>query len=163
MDTQGPELPKFWSISPRDLKFVYLSLGIPLVGKSFTLSSVLFFVLTMSGLFRSRHSTVKFSQDHHSPYSSLLDPTASTQQQPGGRARAKTSPADHLSRPWLATAENRSSWTGERAPSRKLVKDMNGSGPPSFSIELSDTDAEKEKGIVRRQIARLKELYRREK
>jgi hypothetical protein len=48
-------------------------------------------------------------------------------------------------------------------PTRKLVKDMNGSGRPSFSLELSDTDAEKEKSIVRRQIAKLKELYRREK
>jgi hypothetical protein len=40
---------------------------------------------------------------------------------------------------------------------------MNGSGRPSFSLELSDSEAEKEKGLVRRQIARLKELYRRER
>jgi hypothetical protein len=37
---------------------------------------------------------------------------------------------------------------------------MNGSSRPSFSLELSDNDAEKDnKGIVRRQFARLKELY----
>jgi hypothetical protein len=40
---------------------------------------------------------------------------------------------------------------------------MNGSGRPSFSLELSDSDAEKDKGIVRRQLARIKELYRRGK
>ncbi|KAK3694814.1 hypothetical protein B0T22DRAFT_437864 [Podospora appendiculata] len=50
---------------------------------------------------------------------------------------------------------------GERPPTRKLVKDPNGSGRPSFSLELSDSDTEKDKGLVRRQIARLKELYRR--
>ncbi|KAK1758641.1 hypothetical protein QBC47DRAFT_358472 [Echria macrotheca] len=63
------------------------------------------------------------------------------------------------SRSWLAVAESRPS--GERPPPRKLVKDQNGSGRPSFSLELSDSDAEKDKGLVRRQIARLKGLYRR--
>ncbi|GAB1311682.1 hypothetical protein MFIFM68171_01892 [Madurella fahalii] len=117
----------------------------------------------MSRLFRSRHSTAKLAQDHHSAYSSLLDSAAPTQQEPSGRTRSKSSLGDHFSRPWLTAAESRSSWTGDRLPTRKLVKDMNGSGRPSFSLELSDTNAEKEKGIVRRQIARLKELYRREK
>ncbi|KAK3336665.1 hypothetical protein B0T19DRAFT_46287 [Cercophora scortea] len=51
--------------------------------------------------------------------------------------------------------------SAERPPTRKLVKDPNGSGRPSFSFELSDSDTEKDKGLVRRQIARLKELYRR--
>lgn len=68
------------------------------------------------------------------------------------------------SRPWLGTAENRTSWNGERQPPRKLVKDQNGSGRPSFSLELSDSDGEhKEKGIVRRQIDRFRHLYRRDK
>jgi hypothetical protein len=58
--------------------------------------------------------------------------------------------------------ENRSSRSGDRAPARKLVKDMNGSRPSS-SLELSGSDAEKEKSTLRRQIARLKELYRRER
>ncbi|KAK4108773.1 hypothetical protein N656DRAFT_783739 [Canariomyces notabilis] len=118
----------------------------------------------MSRLFRSQRSRPLPSQDHHSAYLSLLEPPASTQQQPSsGRAWHRPSPSDHLSRPWLTAAESRRSSTGERVPTRKLVKDMNGSGRPSFSLELSDTDAEKEKSIVRRQIAKLKELYRREK
>ena len=52
------------------------------------------------------------------------------------------------------------SWTGERPPTRKLVKDMNGSGRPSSSIELSGGNVEEKRGIVRRQIAKLKGLYR---
>ena len=66
------------------------------------------------------------------------------------------------SRSWLAVAENRSSGAGERQPTRKLVKEQNGSGRPSFSHELTgDNYEEKEKGLVRRQIARLKGLYQR--
>lgn len=112
----------------------------------------------MSKLFRSPHSlatpTASPDHDHHSAYSSLLSQ----------QSQDRPSPPDYQSRPWLTAVEGRSSWTGERPATRKLVKDMNGSGRPSFSLELSDSDAEKEKGIVTRQIARLlKELYRREK
>jgi hypothetical protein len=114
----------------------------------------------MSKFFRSRHSP-KPTLDQ-SAYSSLLDPGVSVTQQPSQQHRDRASPLDYHSRSWLAVVENRASWTGERPPTRKLVKDMNGSRPSS-SLELSDTDAEKEKGIVRRQLARLKELYRRDK
>ncbi|KAK4042503.1 hypothetical protein C8A01DRAFT_33444 [Parachaetomium inaequale] len=116
----------------------------------------------MSKLFRRRHSAPRPLLDP-SAYSSLLDPSISAQDQPGGHSRGRTSPADYHSRPWLAAAEVRPSWNGERPPTRKLVKDMNGSGRPSFSLELSDSDNEKDKGVVRRQLARLRELYRREK
>ncbi|KAK4151327.1 serine hydrolase-like protein [Chaetomidium leptoderma] len=97
----------------------------------------------MSKLFRSQHAGSKPLLDH-SAYSSLLDPAVSAYQQPRGR----TPPAEYQSRPWLAVAESRPSWTGERPPTRKLVKEMNGSGRPSFSREISDSDAEKEKGII---------------
>lgn len=43
------------------------------------------------------------------------------------------------------------------------MKEQNGSGRPSFSLELSDSDGEKEKGIVRRQIDKLRDLYKRDK
>jgi len=115
----------------------------------------------MSNLFRSRRSSPKPLPDS-SAYSSLLDPGVSVMQQPSQRHRDGTSAAEYHSRSWLAVVENRSSWTGERPPTRKLVKDMNGSGRPSFSLDLSDSDGEKEKGIVRRQLARLKVLYKRE-
>ncbi|KAK3393204.1 hypothetical protein B0H63DRAFT_13287 [Podospora didyma] len=72
------------------------------------------------------------------------------------------------------TSESAKSWasadstgTGERPPARKLIKEPgNGSARPSFSLELSDTDGEKEKpsgGIVRRKIAKFKSFYRRDK
>jgi len=84
------------------------------------------------------------------------------QRRPVRHRRLKSLPQDPMtSRSWLTAAEGRPSWTGERPPTRKLVKEQNGSGRPSFSLELSDSDVEKDKGIVRRQIARLKELYRR--
>lgn len=75
----------------------------------------------------------------------------------------RASPVEYNSRSWLAVVENRPSWTGERPPTRKLVKDMNGSSRPASSVELSDSDAGKEKGVVRRQLSKLKLLYRREK
>ncbi|KAL2131623.1 hypothetical protein VTI74DRAFT_4807 [Chaetomium olivicolor] len=118
-------------------------------------------VAIMSKLFRSRHSAPKPLQESHSAYSSLLDPTTAQEgasQQLTGRAP----PSEYSSKTWLTAAENRPSWTAERPPTRKLVKDMNGYRP-SFSFELSDSDAEKEKGIVRRQISRLKGLYKKEK
>lgn len=65
-------------------------------------------------------------------------------------------------RSWFAAVETRQSWTGERQPTRKLVKEQHsGSGRPSFSLELSDSEVNKDKGLMRRQIARLRELYRR--
>ncbi|KAK0655812.1 hypothetical protein B0T16DRAFT_384621 [Cercophora newfieldiana] len=121
--------------------------------------------------------------DHNSAYRSLLDcdqdhdhdhdgnhdrnltagGSGSVQtRRPARHRRLKSLPQDAMaSKSWLAAAESRPSWTGERPPARKLVKEQNGSGRPSFSLELSDSDVEKEKGIVRRQIARLKGLYRR--
>jgi hypothetical protein len=116
--------------------------------------------------------------DHNSAYLSLLDrdesehgrdecvttggPEPAQQRRPARHRRLKSLPQDPMaSRSWLAAAESRPSWTGERPPARKLVKEQNGSGRPSFSLELSESDVEKDKGIVRRQIARLKELYRR--
>ncbi|KAL2181008.1 uncharacterized protein P884DRAFT_254946 [Thermothelomyces heterothallicus CBS 202.75] len=114
----------------------------------------------MAKLFRSRHSALKPPFDQ-SAYLSLLDPAASVQEQRREQSRGKM--ADPPSRPWMAAAESRSSWAGERLPTRKLVKDMNGAGRPSSSFELSDSDADKEKGIVRRQLSKLKELYRRER
>jgi hypothetical protein len=116
----------------------------------------------MSKIFRRRHSNPRLLLDQ-SAYSSLLDPSISAQEQPGGHSRGRTTPADYQTRPWLAAAESRPSWTGERPPTRKLVKDMNGSSRPSFSLEISNSDTEKERGVVRRQLARLMELYRREK
>lgn len=115
----------------------------------------------MSRLFRSRSST-KPLQD---AYWSLLEPdTEIPVRRPSGRRGAGQAAAgDYPARPWLAAAENRPSWAGDRPPTRKLVKDMNGSGRPSFSLELSNSEPEQERGLVRRQIARLKELYRREK
>ena len=118
----------------------------------------------MSNLFRSRRSPpLPRPLPDHSAYSSLLDPGVSATQPPGQRHRDRSSAAEYHARSWLAVVETRPSWTGERPPTRKLVKDMNGSGRPSFSLDLSDSDAEKEKGIVRRQLARLKVLYKREK
>ena len=112
--------------------------------------------------------------DHHdSAYSSLLDPMMRATEPPEHR-RTKSTPGawmqglatsgqDIPQRTWLSTAERRPSWTGERPPPRKLVKDPNGSGRPSFSVELSDSDGEKEKGVLRRQLTRLRSFYRREK
>jgi hypothetical protein len=143
----------------------------------------------MSRLFsrnRSSSGSAPHEVDHdpNSAYLSLLDPdhdhenghghehesgavaSASVQRRPSTRhRRLRSLPQEAMSsRSWLAAAtESRSSWTGERPPGgRKLVKEnQNGTGRPSFSLELSDSDVEKEKGIVRRQIARLKEFYRR--
>ena len=99
-------------------------------------------------------------------------PPRPRQQPPQQHRRAKSSPTPSgwaagyefsASRPWLSTAESRTSWTGERPPTRKLVKDPNGSGRPSMSIELSDSDGEKEKGIMKRGFEKLRDLYRRDK
>ncbi|KAK4125329.1 hypothetical protein N657DRAFT_680060 [Parathielavia appendiculata] len=117
----------------------------------------------MSKLFRSRRPPAHSETDGCSGYSALLDPAALEQQEQGQRSQYRASAAEYHSRWWLVTAESRPSWTAERPPARKLVKDMNGSGRPSFSLELSDNDAEKEKGMVRRQLSRLKDLYRRDK
>ncbi|CCC10310.1 hypothetical protein SMACR_02886 [Sordaria macrospora] len=115
------------------------------------------------------------SDNHHdSAYSSLLDPMVRAMEPPEHR-RTKSTPGawiqgfatsgqqDISHRTWLSTAERRPSWTGERPPPRKLVKDPNGSGRPSFSVELSDSNGEKEKGVLRRQLTRLRSFYRREK
>ncbi|KAK3935233.1 hypothetical protein QBC46DRAFT_397949 [Diplogelasinospora grovesii] len=131
----------------------------------------------MSRVFRrpSSHKTMvsprQDEEDPHSAYSSLLDPatvSANQQQQHQPHRRAKSSPTNDYpttsTRPSRWLGDSRSSWTGgERPPTRKLVKDPNGSGRPSFSLELLDSvaAAEKDKGIVWRHIARLKELYRR--
>ena len=117
------------------------------------------------------------SENHHhdSAYSSLLDPMMRATEPPEHR-RTKSTPGawmqgfatsgqqqDISHRAWLSAAERRPSWTGERPPPRKLVKDPNGSGRPSFSVELSDSDGEREKGVLRRQLSRLRSFYRREK
>jgi len=121
----------------------------------------------MAKLFRSRNSAPRIDlDDHHLQYSSLLDPNVSIQQQPGfgGRNGTLLSARESHSRPWLGAVESRSSWSGERPPPRKIVKDMNSSCKPACSLALSDTDdGEKEKSLVRRQIERLKVLYRRAK
>ncbi|AEO65296.1 uncharacterized protein THITE_2169934, partial [Thermothielavioides terrestris NRRL 8126] len=106
----------------------------------------------MSRLFRSRQSSSDALQD---ACWSLLDADIPPPQQSSRRGRGLSAGGDCPPRPWRAAAESRPSWTTERPPPRKLVKDMNGSGRPSFSLELSDSEAEKEKGLVRRQIARL--------
>ena len=139
----------------------------------------------MSRLFSNSRSATgpaphHLDPDHNSAYLSLLDhdhdpdndpdhdPKADgsgpvQQRRPARHRRLKSLPQEAMaSRSWLTAAESRPSWTGERPPARKLVKEnQNGSGRPSFSLELSDSEVDKEKGIVRRQIARLKELYRR--
>lgn len=67
----------------------------------------------------------------------------------------------------MGAAKNQPSWAGERPPTRKLVKDMNGSGKPSCCVEILGSDTEKgkeeERGIVRRQLEKLKGFYRKEK
>ncbi|KAL2269034.1 hypothetical protein VTJ83DRAFT_3880 [Remersonia thermophila] len=142
----------------------------------------------MSKIFRSRRYSAPKRPFDPSGYSSLLGPTtlAAEEQEyhePGDDDQAETrqlsSPETaaafvvdpYHARPWWNAAERHPSWTGpDRPPPRKLVKDkdssMNGAGRPSFSFELSDgsdTEGGKAGGIVRRQIARLKELYRKEK
>ncbi|KAL2150319.1 hypothetical protein VTH82DRAFT_7995 [Thermothelomyces myriococcoides] len=114
----------------------------------------------MAKIFQGRHPSPKPPFDQ-SAYLSLLDPAASVLEQPYEQSRGRI--ADPTSRSWIAAAESRSCWAGERPPTRKLVKDMNGSGPPSSALELSDSDGDREKGIVRRQLSKLKEFYRREK
>ncbi|KAK4192506.1 hypothetical protein QBC35DRAFT_447349 [Podospora australis] len=118
--------------------------------------------LSASRLRQERDRAYEEQQQHASAFSSLLDrsnhdfePASSPPRQL--RSRAKSSLLDYHSKPWLAVVENQ-----ERAPARKLVKDMNGSRP-SFSTSLSDSDGAKEKGLLRRQIAKLKSFYRREK
>ncbi|KAH6628369.1 hypothetical protein F5144DRAFT_494335 [Chaetomium tenue] len=110
--------------------------------------------------FRNRHTASDPLLDR-SAYLSLLSPTVSINEQPGRQPGERVLPVERHPKSWLAVVENRPSWTGERSPTRKLVKDMNGSCRPSSSQELSDSDAEKEKGVVRRQLSKLKELYRR--
>lgn len=120
----------------------------------------LFHQNTMPKPFRNRYTASDPLLDR-SAYLSLLSPTVTVNEQPGNQPRVRASPVEHHPRSWLAVVENRPSWTGERSPTRKLVKDMNGSCRPSSSQELSDSDAEKEKGVVRRQLSKLRELYRR--
>jgi hypothetical protein len=93
-------------------------------------------------------------QHHHSGYSPLLNQAVWARQQANDRT------GESSSKSWLGAAKMQPSWTGERPPTRKLVKDMNGSGRPSSSIELSGGSGEEKKGILRRQIAKLKGLYR---
>ncbi|KAK4181426.1 hypothetical protein QBC36DRAFT_98005 [Triangularia setosa] len=124
----------------------------------------------MAKMFRHRRSMGKLTE-HPSMYSSLLDPSfehssdavasSSSHNSPSRplRGRAKSSLLDYHSRNWTSAAENQ----GEKPPTRKLVKEMNGSGRPSFSQSLSDSDGEKEKGLMRRQIDRLKSFYKRDK
>ena len=135
----------------------------------------------MSRLFnRNRSSSGSAPQqtqhhDDHNPYLSLLEPDhdydsgadmpvqATPILRRSSHKRNKSFTHDLMaSRSWLAVAENRASGAGDRPPTRKLVKEQNGSGRPSFSHELTgDNYEEKEKGLVRRQIARLKGLYQR--
>ncbi|KAK3363332.1 hypothetical protein B0T25DRAFT_562354 [Lasiosphaeria hispida] len=141
----------------------------------------------MSRLFaRSRSSSGPAPQHtQHEAYLSLLDPDDAAHDGSSDAANGVTAAVDQMtatlrqqhrrgkssswpyeanamaSRPWLGAAEGRPSWTGERPPTRKLVKGPGSAGRPSFSLELSDSDGEKDKGIVRRQIARLKGLYSR--
>ncbi|KAL2147051.1 hypothetical protein VTI28DRAFT_933 [Corynascus sepedonium] len=122
--------------------------------------SLAFCCFKMAKLFQRRHSAPKALVDQ-SAYLSLLDPAASVEEQPREQSRGKT--ADSHTRLWMAAAESGSSWVVERPPTRKLIKEMNGSGRPSSSFELSDSDAEKEKGVVRRHLSKLKDLYRRAK
>jgi hypothetical protein len=110
---------------------------------------------------------------HTSAYLSLLDPVYNVRAAGPRHRRTKSSPGgiylDSTSRPWLAAAET-SYWTGaDRPPTRKLVKDpTSGSPRPLSSVELSgDDDGDKKpskvksgKGTVKRQIERLRELYR---
>lgn len=126
----------------------------------------------------SEHDFAYDNQNHHHSHHASEDPVLAAppprpRQQPQQQhRRAKSSPTPaawaagsefSATRPWLSTAESRTSWTGERPPTRKLVKDPNGSGRPSMSIELSDSDGEKEKGIVKRGFEKLRDLYRRDK
>lgn len=125
----------------------------------------------MARLFtRSRANTGPAPQHDSIGYRSLLNPDCDSDVDGPDATRRPSLHLHHrrlrslpneamASRSWLAVAESRPS--GERPPPRKLVKEQNGSGRPSFSLELSDSDAEKERGLVRRQFARLKELYRR--
>lgn len=139
-------------------------------------------------------STAEEDDDPHSVFSSLLNPVATAtthapvrDREPGklSHRRTRSSPGlllsaaqDQLhSRPWLSlvVAERQGSWTGDRPPARKLVKDPGsaGSARPSFSHELSDHADEscgKEDakdaggaGMMRRGLERIRELYRREK
>ncbi|KAJ9145563.1 hypothetical protein NKR19_g6057 [Coniochaeta hoffmannii] len=157
----------------------------------------------MSRLFRRPSSKgVHRRQDDEDPnsaFSSLLNPVttihrtaAPEQPEKPSRRRSKSSPVllstsstatadiqspSLSSRPWLnlVVAERQTSWTGERPPTRKLVKDpgSGGSARPSFSHELSNQADEsdgkedgKERGgagLVRRGVERIRELYRREK
>lgn len=118
----------------------------------------------MSKFFGNRHSSPRLDQ---SAFLLLLDPSdiSAVHERPtGGRTSTPLADSHHATKLWLAAVEGRPSWIGERPPTRKLVKDMNGSGRPSFSLELSDSDtAEKDKGVVRRQLSRLRLLYRSEK
>ncbi|KAM7222805.1 serine hydrolase-like protein [Rhypophila decipiens] len=133
----------------------------------------------MSRLFRHKSvsarmqlssTTTPADNNPESGYSSLLESNVSPQSSPQHRrSKSSTSPwgygftiHQNGSRSWLGTAENRSSWNGggeqQRQPTRKLVKEQNGSGRPSFSLELSDnSDGEnKGKGVVRRQLDRFR-------
>lgn len=126
--------------------------------------------MTMSKLFRRPSSKVVPAPDPdldpNSAYSSLLNPVSSHQHLPQHR-RTKSSPSGLRrspdSRPWLLSAAVGSRTSGDRPPARKLVKEPGGSSRPSFSLELPDDDAEKEKGFLGRGIDRLKGLYRRER
>ncbi|KAK4232243.1 hypothetical protein QBC38DRAFT_90684 [Podospora fimiseda] len=120
----------------------------------------------MSKLFSNRRSVGNLADQ--AALSSLLDPnqddsldSCATNMPPTRqlRGRAKSSLIDYQSRTWLsAAAENQ----GSRQPTRKLVKDLNGSRP-STSLELSDSEIPKDKGMLRRSLAKLKSLYRRDR
>ncbi|KAK3990292.1 hypothetical protein QBC44DRAFT_65570 [Cladorrhinum sp. PSN332] len=120
----------------------------------------------MSKLFRNRRSVGNLADQ--TAFSSLLDPDHDDGLDSGAadmppprqlRGRAKSSLVDYQPRSWLSAAENRG---GSRPPTRKLVKDMNGCRPSS-SLELSDSEIPTGKGMLRRSIAKLKGLYRRDK
>src|SRR4051812_4896725 len=79
--------------------------------------------------------------DPESGYSSLLpvESNVSPRQQQHRRSKSSSSSSwgsgftihHESSRPWLGAAESRQSWTSERPPPRKLVKEQqNGSGRP---------------------------------
>lgn len=134
-------------------------------------------------------------------YSSLLDPSSDILTSPVNpssthphsptsfaipmRRRAVSASAARTlggERPWLFAASTEGGYGGVgRRPPNKLVKDPSGSARPSFSVEISDSDGEKDgasaaavtttaaaagaswkgKAMLRRRLSKLKELYRR--
>ena len=113
--------------------------------------------LTGQGPMLETHREGSFVSTSASAYEGLLNEhdrssIGSGQQHAHARPRAPHSSARHpphytlrsqrgMQRAWLSAADARqSSWSGERPPPRKLVKDPNGSARPAASRELADED-----------------------